>query len=48
MISNQHTNFIINEKNATPKDIMELISLIQQKVYEKYQIQLELELEIIY
>lgn len=48
MISNQHANFIINEKNATPKDIMELISLIQQKVYEKYQIQLELELEIIY
>lgn len=47
MISLQHANFIENVGVATEKDILQLIDLIQKEVYKKYQILLELELEII-
>lgn len=47
MISEQHANFILNLNQAKSSDICHLIQKIQQKVYEKFQIHLELELEII-
>jgi len=47
MVSNKHANFIINNGNATGKDIIELIKLIKEEVKKKYNIDLVLEQEII-
>ncbi|CUS87715.1 UDP-N-acetylmuramate dehydrogenase [Candidatus Kryptobacter tengchongensis] len=46
-ISEKHANFIINKGNATASDVLELIKLIQDKVYEKFGIKLELEVRLI-
>lgn len=47
-ISELHAGFIINEKKeATSKDILELIAYTKQKVYEKFGKEIELEIEII-
>lgn len=46
-ISEKHANFIVNKGNCTGKDIIELINIIKQKVYEKYNVELILEQEII-
>jgi len=42
-ISEKHANFIINVGNATGSDIRNLIKYIQEKVYNEYEIKLELE-----
>lgn len=47
VVSEKHANFIINQKNATGKDIVQLIERIQNDVLEKYNIQLILEQEIV-
>lgn len=47
-ISQKHGNFIINEGNAKFDDILYLINLCQIKVFEKYGILLEPEVEIIH
>ena len=46
-VSEKHANFIINKGGAKGKDIIKLIKLIKEKVYEKYKIELILEQEII-
>lgn len=46
-ISEMHGNFIINTGNATAKDVMNLIQLIKDTIYEKYGVKLETEVEII-
>ena len=46
-ISEKHANFIINVGNATGSDIRNLIKYIQEKVYNEYEIKLELEQIII-
>lgn len=46
-VSTKHAGFIVNTGNATAKDIIELTSYIKEKVYEKFQKNIELELEII-
>ena len=46
MISPVHANFIVVDKSTQPKDVQELISLMRQKVQEKFEVQLEMELEI--
>lgn len=46
-VSTKHANFIINKGNCKGKDIIELINLIKEKVFEKYNINLILEQEII-
>ena len=48
MVSKKHANFIVNKGNATGEDIINLINYINDKVKEKYNIELELEQEIIY
>ena len=48
MVSKKHANFIVNKDNATGEDIINLINYIKDKVKEKYNIELELEQEIIY
>jgi len=47
MVSVKHANFIVNMGNATSKDIKSLISLIHDKVEDKYNIDLVLEQEIL-
>ena len=46
-VSTKHANFIVNIGKATCKDVKTLISLIQQRVYEKFGILLEPELVIL-
>ena len=47
MISDKHSNFIINTGNATSLDIEKLIEFIQEVVYEKHSIKLIPEVRII-
>ena len=46
-VSDIHGNFIVNRGNARSADVLALINRIKEKVYEKYEIDLELEVEII-
>ena len=46
-ISDKHANFIVNRGNATAADVFHLIVLIRQKVAEKFNIKLELEVKLI-
>ena len=46
-VSELHANFIINEKNASSKDVSELIFLIKKHVKEKYSIDLEEEILLV-
>ncbi len=46
-ISLKHANFIINKGHATSQDIKKLIKIVQEKVLEKFNINLELEQIII-
>lgn len=46
-VSEKHANFIINLKNASGKDIINLIEKIKEDVYNKYKIELILEQEIV-
>ena len=46
-ISEKHANFIINLGNAKSNNVMELIQIIQNRVYNKFKIMLELEIKLI-
>lgn len=46
-VSTKHAGFVINKENATSKDILDLIKYVEEKVYEKYNIKIEEEIEII-
>lgn len=46
-VSEKHAGFIINDSNATAKDVLDLIKYVKQKVYEKYGIEIEEEIRII-
>ncbi len=46
-ISEKHAGFIINKENATTKDILDLIEYTKKKVFEKFGVQIEEEVEII-
>ena len=46
-ISKQHANFFINKKNATFEDMNKLITFVKDKVKKKFNINLELEVEIV-
>lgn len=45
-VSEKHAGFIVNKGFATAKDILELIKIITKEVLKKYNVQLELEIEI--
>ena len=47
-ISEKHAGFIINKGNATSKDILDLIDYTKKKVFEKFGVQIEEEVEIIW
>jgi UDP-N-acetylmuramate dehydrogenase len=46
-VSDKHANFIINTGDATSSDVEELISYIQNAVYQRYNIALETEVKIL-
>ena len=46
-VSKKHANFIINNKNASAQDIKDLIEYVQNKVKEKYDIELKIEQEFV-
>lgn len=46
-ISDKHKNFIINESRASFSDVEDLMSMVQNEVYEKYHILLEPEIIIL-
>jgi UDP-N-acetylmuramate dehydrogenase len=43
--SDKHLNFLMNDGSATYNDVISLINLAKQLVYEKCQVQLELEVK---
>ncbi len=45
MVSEKHANFIVNLGKAKAKDVIELINLIKQKVKDKFDLELEEEIE---
>jgi UDP-N-acetylmuramate dehydrogenase len=47
LISPQHANWFINTGEGTAADYLALIRLAQQRVYERFGVQLELEIELI-
>lgn len=47
MVSTKHSGFVINKGNATAKDVLELVEYIKDKVYEKFNKNIELEIEIV-
>ena len=46
-ISEKHAGFIINKDKATTKDILDLIEYTKKKVFEKFGVQIEEEIEVI-
>jgi UDP-N-acetylmuramate dehydrogenase len=47
MVSIQHANFIVNDGNATAKDVMLLIDLVRARVSEYHNVALDMELRIL-
>ncbi len=47
MVSEKHTNFIINKENATSSDVFNLINHVKKCVMDKFSISLETEVKII-
>ena len=45
-VSNKHANFIIAHPGCTADDVLKLVKIIREKVYEKNQIHLESEVKI--
>lgn len=46
-ISEKHAGFIINKRNATAEDVLELIKYTKEQVYNKFAKKIETEIEII-
>lgn len=44
-VSEKHSNFIVNAKDAKAKDVDELVKAIQKEVFKKFGIQLKMEVE---
>ena len=44
-VSEKHSGFVVNINNATANDVKELISDVQEKVYEKFGVKLEREVK---
>lgn len=47
MVSEKHCGFIINKDNATCKDVLHLISVIQKVVMDKYGVKLQREIKLL-
>lgn len=45
MISEKHSGFVINYNNATAKDVLDLVQIVQRGVFEQFGVMLELEIK---
>lgn len=46
-VSEKHPNFIINKKRAKAADVLKLIDLVKKKIKDKYNIELEVEVQLV-
>ena len=46
-VSKKHAGFIVNVDNATAKDVIELTDYIKEKIEEKFDKKINLEIQII-
>lgn len=46
VVSDRHANFIVAEAGATSQDVLNLIDIITERVYERFGVELELELQV--
>ena len=46
-VSNIHAGFIVNKGNASSSDVLKLIDYVKEKVREKYNVELELEVLVL-
>ncbi len=46
-VSEKHAGFVVNEENATPKDIINLVEEVTKTVFDKFGVKLELEIKVI-
>ena len=46
-MSTKHAGFIVNKNNATAKDYIETIQMVQRIVKEKFDVDLEMEVKIV-
>ena len=46
-VSEKHAGFIVNKGNATAKDVLDLINVVKEKVRRKFNVDIELEIEIL-
>lgn len=46
-VSDIHAGFIINKGNATAKDVLSLIDIVKKKVHDKFNTDIELEIEVL-
>ena len=47
VVSSRHANFIVNDGSATTKDVMDLVSVIKQKVKAKFGVDLTMEVFVV-
>ena len=46
-VSTKHAGFVVNNGNATSKDILDLIKYIKEEVYKKFNVNIEPEIQIV-
>ena len=46
-VSEKHAGFVVNTGNATAQDVLNLVAIIKEKVYQKFNKKIELEIEVI-
>lgn len=46
-VSEKHAGFVVNDRNATAKDVLDLIRLVQARVLEHSGVRLETEVRIL-
>jgi UDP-N-acetylmuramate dehydrogenase len=47
MVSEQHANWLMNTGNATQKDVIELCNTLKSRVKERFQVELETEVQLV-
>ncbi len=47
MVSDKHSGFVINYDNATAKDVIELIKIVQKGVFEQFGVTIEMEVKML-
>lgn len=47
MVSKEHANYIVNLGNGNAPDAIELINICKDKVYEKFGVEIETEIDFV-